>query len=111
MPGSPYLPASHCGHRDAPSRLYWPGVQEVGAPAPGGQYEPAGQAFAVALVEPEGQYAPAWHAPEHAGETRAALAPKVPAEQLVHAPAPASLYLPGGQAVDVSAAEVDRGGQ
>jgi len=98
-------------------------------PAPAREYWPAGQAVAVALVDPAGQAYPAVQLPVQDGVVRPVVEPKVPAgqgdvhaatptpaedpylpaAQEVHVPAAARLYVPGGQMDAV--ALVDPAGQ
>jgi hypothetical protein len=76
-----------------------PAGQLLHDPAPARLYRPGGHIDAVALVEPTGHTYPAVHRPLHTAEFKPAVAAlnQVPEGQLLHAPAPARLYRPGGQ--------------
>jgi hypothetical protein len=102
----PYTPAGHRLHDPAPASLYWP----------------TGHTAAVALVLPATQKCPAAHAPSHSDDDSPPIDPKRPAEhkplqlatdsplllpnkpalQLVHDPAPPTLYWPTGHTAAVA---------
>jgi hypothetical protein len=88
----PNRPAAHGLHNDAPSTLY----------------VPAGQATAVALVDPGGHAYPAVQGPEHELLVSALALPNTPPGHGVHNDAPPRLYVPTGQAT--AEALVDPGG-
>ncbi len=101
------------GHTDAvalvdPAAHAYPAVQSVQAPAPPTLYCPAGQSAAVPLADPGGHAYPALQLALQA-LVRAMPLLHVPAEQLVHAPAPAKLYFPAAHTDAV--AVVDKAGQ
>ncbi len=88
---APYRPPVHgplqLGVPRAEALPNRPGAQALQTPAPGREYAPAGQAAAVALVEPAGHTNPALQA-EVQALVRAVSLLHVPSAQLVHAAAP-----------------------
>ncbi len=74
----PYRPAGHPVHCPALALLYWP----------------AAQGIAVAFVDPAGHAYPAVQFPLQLATVMPAVAPKKPAAQTLHDPAPPVLYWP-----------------